>query len=80
MMTTLHNPRAMLVGLCWVIICYTISLDKLVGYPGINTRLGYPGIALVKLQHTRISQDNLGQLSFVNIFQDILGYTKIHLC
>ena len=49
-----------MVGLCLVIICYTILLDTLGGYPGISTRSGYPGISLVKLQ-TRISHDNLGQ-------------------
>jgi len=55
------NDRLNLVGLCRVIICYTILLDTLEGYPGINTRSGYPGISLVKLQQTRISHDNLGQ-------------------
>ena len=59
----LKNDRLVVIGLCRVVMGYTFSLDTLEGYPGINTKLGYPEISLVKLQQTRISHDNLGQPS-----------------
>ena len=57
-----------MVGLCGVIQSYTVSLDKSMGYPGINTKSGYPGISYVILRNFRLSQDNLGQPSFELLF------------
>ena len=65
-----------MVGLCGVVQSYTISLDKSLGYPGINTISGYPGISYVILTKIRLSQDNLVQPSFEFLFSSNCGISQ----
>ena len=65
-----------MVGLCGVVQSYTVSLDKSLGYPGINTMSGYPGISYVILTKIRLSQDNLGQPSFEFLFSSKCGISQ----
>jgi len=65
-----------MVGLCGVVQSYTISLDKSLGYPGINTMSGYPGISCVILTEIWLSQDNLGQPSFENLISTKYGISQ----
>ena len=62
--------------LCRVVQSYTVSLDKSLGYPGINTMSGYLGISYVILTKFRLSQDNLGQPSFEILFSSKCGLSQ----
>ena len=48
------------------------------GYSGINTTLGYPGITHVKLRQTEISQDNLRLPSLEISLAQKIRYPKIN--
>ena len=53
------NEQLNLGGVSWFNQCYTLLHEMSMGYPGINTTPGYPGITHVKLRQTEISQDKL---------------------
>ena len=65
-----------MVGLCGVVQSYTVSLDKSLGYPEINTMSGYPGISYVILTKIRLSQDNLGQPGFEILLSSKCGISQ----